>query len=50
MVVIFVCLCLAIKKPSEQEFCVPAGTDLGVKLLKQINKIGGKFIRCTPNQ
>jgi hypothetical protein len=29
----FVCLCLASKKPSEQEFFVPAGTDLGVKLL-----------------
>ena len=33
MVVVFVCLCLASKKPSEQEFFVPAGTDLGVKLL-----------------
>ncbi len=29
----FVCLCLARKKPSEREFFVPAGTDLGVKLL-----------------
>jgi hypothetical protein len=29
----FVCLCLASKKPSEREFFVPAGTDLGVKLL-----------------
>ena len=28
-----VCLCLASKKPSEREFFVPAGTDLGVKLL-----------------
>jgi hypothetical protein len=26
-------LCLASKKPSEREFFVPAGTDLGVKLL-----------------
>jgi hypothetical protein len=29
----FVCLCLTSKKPSEREFFVPAGTDLGVKLL-----------------
>ncbi len=33
MVRMFVCLCLASKKPSEQEFFVPAGTELGVKLL-----------------
>jgi hypothetical protein len=33
MVVVFVCLRLASKKPSEREFFVPAGTDLGVKLL-----------------
>jgi hypothetical protein len=33
MVVVFVCLCLASKKPSEREFFVPARTDLGVKLL-----------------
>ena len=33
-VVLFVCLCLASKKPSEREFFVPAGTDLAVKLLK----------------
>jgi hypothetical protein len=33
MVVMFVCLCLASKKSSEQEFFIPAGTDLGVKLL-----------------
>ncbi len=31
------CLCLANKKPSEREFFVPAGTDLGVKLLNQTN-------------
>ncbi len=31
----FVCLCLASKKPSEREFFVPVGTDLAVKLLKQ---------------
>jgi hypothetical protein len=33
MVGIFVCLCLASKKPSKGECFVPAGTDLGVKLL-----------------
>jgi hypothetical protein len=33
MVGMFVCLCLASKKPSEREFFVPDGTDLGVKLL-----------------
>ena len=33
MVGMFVCLCLASKKPSEREFFVPTGTDLGVKLL-----------------
>ncbi len=27
-------LCLTSEKPSEREFFVPAGTDLGVKLLK----------------
>jgi len=31
-----VSLCLAIQKPSEREFFVPAGTDLGVKLLTPI--------------
>ncbi len=36
MVGMFVCLCLTSKKPSEREFFVPAGTDLGVKLLRQI--------------
>ena len=34
MVGMFVCLCLVSKKPSEWEFFVPAGMDLGVKLLK----------------
>jgi hypothetical protein len=29
----FVSLCLASKMPSEREFFVPSGTDLGVKLL-----------------
>ena len=33
MVGMFVCLCLASKKPSEWEFFVPARTDFGVKLL-----------------
>ena len=33
MVGMFVCLCLVSKKPSEREFFVPAGTDLGVNLL-----------------
>ncbi len=32
MVSMFVCLCLASKKPSKQECFIPAGTDLGVKL------------------
>ena len=32
MVETFLCLCLASKKPSEQKFFVPAGTDLAVKL------------------
>jgi hypothetical protein len=35
MVGMFVCLCLTSKKPSEREFFVPAGTDLGVKLLRE---------------
>jgi hypothetical protein len=33
MVGMFVCLCSVSKKPSEREFFVPAGMDLGVKLL-----------------
>jgi len=33
MVVVFVCLCLASKKPSERVLFIPAGTDLAVKLL-----------------
>ncbi len=39
MVGMFVCLCLVSKKPSEREFFVPAGTDLGVKLLKNYCKM-----------
>ena len=31
-------LCLASQKPSERELFVPAGTDLGGKLLTQIKK------------
>jgi hypothetical protein len=34
MVGMFVCLCLASKKPSEQKFFVPVGMDLAVKLLR----------------
>ncbi len=37
MVGMFVCLCLASKKPFEPEFFVPFGTDLAVKLLKEID-------------
>jgi len=39
MVGMFVCLCLASKKPSEREFFVSAGTDLGVKLLRCSNTL-----------
>jgi len=39
MVGMFVCLCLVSKKPSEREFFVPAGTDLGVKLLIGVTTI-----------
>ena len=35
MVGMFVCLCLASQKPSEREFFLPAGTHLGVKLLRK---------------
>jgi hypothetical protein len=35
MVGMFVCLCLAIKKPSEREYFVPARIDLAVKLLRK---------------
>jgi hypothetical protein len=34
MVGMFVCFCLASKKPSEGDFFFPAGTDFGFKLLK----------------
>ncbi len=36
MVGMFVCLCLVSKKPSKRELFVLSGTDLGVKLLKDI--------------
>jgi hypothetical protein len=36
MVVVFVCLCLASKKPSERELFVPARMDLVVKLLSMV--------------
>ena len=39
MVGMSVCLCLANKKPSEREFFVPGGMDLGVKLLRPIGII-----------
>jgi hypothetical protein len=42
MVVVFVCLCLASKKPSERELFVLARTDLGVKLLR-MKKAGAKM-------
>ena len=35
-------LCLASQKPSEREFFVPAGTDLGVKLLSGANRLSRK--------
>ncbi len=38
MVGMFVCLCLVSKKASKREFFVPAGTDLGVKLLTGVLK------------
>jgi hypothetical protein len=50
----FVCLCLTSKKPSEREFFVPAGTDLGVKLLKHVFdfaiKITLQALRFQPNR
>jgi hypothetical protein len=39
MVGMFVFLCLASQKPSEQEFFVPARTDLGVKRLRKMEAI-----------
>jgi hypothetical protein len=44
MVGMFVCLCLTSKKPSEREFFVPAGTDLGVKLIIINYKVNEKLI------
>ena len=36
MVGMFVCLCLASKKPSKREFFVPARTNVAVKLLNAV--------------
>jgi hypothetical protein len=47
MVVVFVCLCLASKKPSKREFFVPAGTDLGVKLLSIVGGSSENFLSGT---
>jgi hypothetical protein len=47
MVGMFVCLCLTSKKPSEREFFVPAGMDLGVKLLNCFDDGVGKIMRKT---
>ena len=44
MVGMFVYLCLASKKPSEQKFFVPTRTDLGVKLLKKVSSKISVFI------
>ena len=43
MVGMFVSLCLASQKPSEREFFVPAGTDLGVKLLPKNTRYGASL-------
>jgi hypothetical protein len=45
MVGMFVCLCLASKKPSERGFFVPVGTNLAVKLLKQNRYLNSSFWR-----
>jgi hypothetical protein len=47
MVGMFVCLCLASKKPSEREIFVPVGTDLAVKLLKQNRYLNSPFLENT---
>jgi hypothetical protein len=48
MVGMFVCLCLVSKKLSEQEFFVPARTDLGVKLLSAIQS--NSHVRCNESR
>ncbi len=49
MVGMFVCLCFTSKKPSEREFVVPAGADLGVKLLNSCGReYGSTFILIPP--
>ncbi len=47
MVGMFVCLCLASKKPSEREFFVPVRTDIAVKLLKQNRYLNSPFLENT---
>ena len=42
MVGMFVCLCLASKKPSKWEFFVPARTDVTVKLLNAVATLTGR--------
>jgi hypothetical protein len=49
MVGMIVCLCLACKKPSEREFFVPAGTDLGVKLLNRCFEASVQKTRNRPS-
>jgi hypothetical protein len=43
MVGMFVSLCLASKKPSEREFFVPVGTDLGGKLFRVLIQFATKL-------
>jgi hypothetical protein len=50
MVGMFVCLCLTSKKPSKRECFVPAGTDLGVKLLRQICTWSTSFCLLSSDQ
>jgi hypothetical protein len=50
MVGMFVCLCLTSKKPSEREFFVPAGTDLGVKLLRPLDPVVSGTDQDVPNR
>ena len=45
MVGMFVSLCLASQKPSEREFFVPVGTDLGVKLLRVQNPVANHIFQ-----
>jgi hypothetical protein len=47
MVGMFMCLCLASKKPSEREFFIPVETDLAVKLLTQNRYLNSPFLENT---